>query len=175
MFKMITCSFTNIGKNSHYELPDVMKWEICSICPRHFNHNLNLRKQSDKSSWRNVPQDNWSELFKNITVLEDRTNGQKEGKKERREGGREGGKITQSAYGLRVLRHVFNTLGRLRLCFSPHFLLAQSLQICQRWELKAFLSLFWACPQICAIPGPSYPQEHVGAFQSAFPLKHLIP
>lgn len=51
-----------------------------------------------------------------------------------------------------VLEYTFNIQpGSLPLCLSLHFLLVQNLTVCQRWGLKAFSGLLWACV---------YPQSH---------------
>lgn len=43
-----------------------------------------------------------------------------------------------------VLEHTFNTQPSLQLFLCLYFLLPQGLTARQRWELRAFLGLFWA-------------------------------
>ena len=49
-----------------------MQRKICSILPKHFNHDLIHRKELDKFSLKKVPQDNQSELLKNANALKDK-------------------------------------------------------------------------------------------------------
>lgn len=54
-----------------------------------------------------------------------------------------------------MLGHTFNTQsGNLQLCLSLYFLVVQNLKVRQTWELRAFLSLFWACDQPWVCVGP---------------------
>lgn len=49
----------------------MMQRKICSILPKHFNHDLIQRKELDKFSLKKVPQDNQPELLKNANALKD--------------------------------------------------------------------------------------------------------
>lgn len=73
-----------------------------------------------------------------------------------------------------ILGYIFNTQsGSLKLCLSLYYLLAQSLEVNQRWELMAFSVLSWACAQPWTYVWPFRFPRICRSFQSSYSLKHL--